>query len=164
MFTNGVPILYLTSNPNKLIEKYREVLLPFSEQDDFFHLGEENLDTLAARISNFLDTSVLRRKSLRIPIDLMAGCKTLNQEEYTPIKILNISLHGALLEFFKNKPLSKGTQILLQLPIAGILPAKFGEIMRLSAKVRRIKIDGEQAGVAWQSLSEEQFLKLTKFI
>lgn len=164
MFYEGAPILFLTKDPDKLIDKYKEVLLPFTEQDDFFHLGEENLEVLASRITNFLDTSLLRRRSLRIPLDIMAGFRTVNQLEYTPVKLLNISLHGALILFFEGKIIKVGTQVLIQLPISGLLPAKFGEIMRLSAKVRRVKIDGQHAGVSWENSSEEQFIKLTKFI
>ena len=164
MFNEGAPILFLTKDPDKLIAKYKEVLLPFTEQDEFFHIGEEDLEVLASRITNFLDTSLLRRRSLRIPLDIMAGFRTVNQLEYTPIKILNISLHGALILFFENKTIKAGTQVLIQMPVSGLLPAKFGEILRLSAKIRRVKIDGQHAGVSWENSSEEQFIKLTKFI
>jgi hypothetical protein len=79
-------------------------------------------------------------------------------------ELIDISMHGAVLRIDDEQTFKANSQMLISMQISKILPPEFGEVMTLSALVRRIRIGGNTAGVSWEHLSENKCKSLIQIV
>jgi hypothetical protein len=158
------PILFLTRNPELLIEGYRRVLAGFHEGDDYIHYPKFGLAHITSRIRAGL-LFQYRRRSRRYRVSLDLQYYLLTDDQYHTGKIIDLSVHGGLIEAADGHVFRPGEQLKLHLPIfAGNGGHDKGEFLHLSARVRRVVISGTQAGISFEHMTEHQSLALTELV
>lgn len=160
---DGVPTLFLTYNEKELVKKYRQELMPFHEVDEFLSLANLQVPVFFMRIRSSLRGSA-KRRSRRFTFDIPVTYYDLTTGKTLEGRLEDLSLHGAMLSASNGSVFSEGGQIRVNLNVANIQNASEGEFLRVRAKVRRLLISGNQAGISFESLNERQTLVLTKLI
>jgi hypothetical protein len=159
----GVPVLFLTRHPSRLVDAYNKVLLPWHEGDDYVDVSRSEVPLLLSKVRTGL-TGGFKRRSRRYAIDIAAAYDLLTDDRRYPGRIIDMSVHGALLKAEDGRIFKPGEQLRLHLPVDGKAMNLQGDFLRLAARVRRVFIGGAQAGVSFEHLSEGQVLALTTFI
>lgn len=161
--SNVIPVLFLTRSPETLVNAYNQYLLPFHEADEYINYAKST----TAHILNKVKAGIAnknRRRSRRYKIDIDVAYFTLSQEGALPGRLIDLSVHGALMRSEENRIFKLGDQLKLHIPIADVLPNSEGDYLRISAKVRRVFIGGSQAGISFEYVSEKQNYVLTRFV
>ena len=158
-----IPVLFLTRQGDELVEMYREKLAAFHETDDFCLYDTLSTKQVLNRVAVGLDRQNAR-KGRRYKTNFDVKFYHLRRDEDFSGQFQDMSVHGALL---KSKDLSTfkiGDQIKLSIPFQKYVSPAHGEFIRLSAKVRRVYISGDLAGISFEHLEESQRLVLNEFI
>jgi hypothetical protein len=158
-----MPILFLTRDAETLIEGYNKVLLAYHEGDQYLVYPKVPPSHVIAKINDELQPKN-RRRSRRYKIDMPIKYYDLGRSKMMNGKLLDLSIHGALLkseEEFIFKPLE---QLKIHIPVKNTLPTAKGDFLRMSAKVRRVQIAGNQAGVSFEHVSDGQYTLLCEFL
>jgi hypothetical protein len=156
-------ILFLTRQPSSLIEKYNKVLLPFHESDDYLVLERTEVPILFSKIKLGL-TQQSRRRSRRYRVDVPVSYFALNDDKFFTGRLTDLSIHGAMLETNDSRLFVSEEQIKISIPCGKFLEAAEGDYLKLSARVRRVHIGGNMAGVSFEHVSEKQLLRLTAYL
>ena len=115
------------------------------------------------RIEKALDTRDARR-SRRFVTNITVRFTSLRSSDSKEGKIVNMSVHGGLLQIEKTTSLQPREQLRLKVPVGPFLPKEHGEFLSLSCRVERVFLGGGQAAISWSHLSEAQFFVLTTFV
>jgi hypothetical protein len=137
--------------------------LPYQEADDYIVYRELSPNQIASRVQKVLKEKPGRRsRRFRTKIDI--NVYQLTKDAYIQSTIVDLSLHGAVIHSAGNVLFKNGDQLRVDLPVKKFLDPKEGEFIKLSAKVKRALLGGNEAAISWEHLSEAQILKLTKLI
>ena len=158
-----VPVLFLTRQPEALIESYNKLLLPFHEADEYLNLTRATPAHVYSKIKIGM-VNKNRRRSRRYKIDMSIKFMSLVKDEWVNANLIDLSMHGAMLKADESRIFRPGEQIKIEVPIADYLPPDQGDYLKLSAKVRRVFISGNSAGLSFEHLSERQSTSLTKLL
>lgn len=161
--TSQVPVLFLTRQPDRLIEAYNKTLSPFQEADDYINHGRSEMNHILTKIRLGLTTNN-RRRSRRYKIDMSLNYYLLTDDKMHSARLVDLSVHGGLIKTDDGKIFRLGDQLKLNIPVTEVLPTHTGDYLKISAKVQRVFIDGTQAGVSFEHVSEKQLFTLTKFL
>lgn len=159
----AVPVLFFTRQPTRLIAQYNQRMAPFHETDDYIVHPKADLSFVLSKIRNGL-INQNRRRSRRYKTDITIKFFLLTTDKYHPGRIMDMSIHGALLKADDGQIFRPGDQLKIYLPITTFLLPEEGEYLRLSAKVRRVYIGGSQVAISFEYLSDQQLKTLTKFL
>lgn len=160
----GLPVMFLTRDPAGLTDDYRRELLVHQESDDFIGLKGSEPTEIVGRIKQAIETRN-RRRSRRFKAALPISWQMLGASQWSVCELVDISLHGAqIAEPSSSVVFQVRSQVRLQIPVAGQVNAADGEILRLSARVRRVSVDGGMAGLSFEHLTDRQVLALTQLI
>lgn len=157
-----VPVLFLTRQHDKLVEAYNKILAPFHESDDYINHSRAEPNLVYSKIRfGLLNNN--RRKSRRYKIDLELKYFLLTDDQLHQARLVDLSVHGGLLKS-DGRIFKLGDQLKLHIPISDVLPISEGDYLKISAKVQRVFIDGTQAGISFEHVSEKQLLTLTRYL
>lgn len=160
----GLPVTFLTRDPAGLTADYRSELLVHQESDDF--IGLKNIESveLVGRIKQAVETRN-RRRSRRFKVNMSVSWQTLGATTWSTCDLVDISLHGAqIVDPGSDVVFRVKDQVRLQIPLTGQVSAAEGEILRLSARVRRVSLGGSRAGLSFEHLTDRQVIALTQLI
>jgi hypothetical protein len=79
-------------------------------------------------------------------------------------RLVDLSLHGAMLRSEDGRLFRAGDQIKLKLSVLPTVRPEDSEFLKLSAKVQRVFIGGSLAGISFENMSDKQLLTLTMFL
>ena len=167
-----LPVLFMTRRPEELVAAYNKILLPWQETDEYVAHVASTPSQVLSRVKAGLEASN-RRRSRRYKVDIPCRFSVLGQEHFDGInivpklregRIVDLSVHGCLLKASDGYVFKMRDQIKIHLPVSSVLTPRDGDIIRLSAKIRRVYISGEQIGVSFEHLSEKQLFIITQFV
>jgi hypothetical protein len=156
-------ILFLTRQPAALIEEYNKVLLPFHESDDYLVLERSEAPILFSKIKAGL-ANQSRRRSRRYRVDVPVSYFALNDDKFFNGRLTDLSIHGAMLETTDTRLFVNEEQVKISIPSGSFLNMSEGDYLKLSARVRRVHIGGNMAGISFEHVSEKQLLRLTAYL
>lgn len=160
----GMPVLFLTRDATNLAADYRRELMVHQEMDDFISLKGISGIEIIARIKQAIETRN-RRRSRRFKVSLPVAYQMLGASQWTSCSLVDISLHGAqIVDPSPGAVFQLKSQIRMEIPVAAEIGSADGEILRLSARIRRVSLGGERAGVSFEYLNDRHVLALTKFV
>jgi hypothetical protein len=161
---NSVPILFVTARPKELIEKYNEILSAYHEGDEYIDYTRSS----TAQVLNKIQAGLInqnRRRTRRYVVDIPVTYYSLTHNKEMKGRLVDFSLHGALLKTTDGEHLFGDLeQLKINLPIGGLNRSEYGDYLKVSAKVRRVKIAGDLAGVSFEYVSDKQLMVLTYFL
>jgi hypothetical protein len=89
----------------------------------------------------------------------------LTDDQIHAARLIDLSVHGGLLEASDGHVFRPGEQLKLHLPIgATVSGSERGEFLHVSARVRRVVISGIQAGISFEYLTDQQSLAITELV
>lgn len=160
---NPVPVLFLTRDPKRLIEAYHDQLFVYQESDDYFHYDRVPANQTLAAIKTSIESGS-RRRSRRYKVDLDVTFRTLTHEAFRQGKLVDLSMHGALIATGADWSFKAGDQLVVSIPISRYFTPENGDFLRLPALVRRVQISGSTAAISFEHLSEVKVSLLTRFL
>jgi len=161
--TAVMPVLFLTRRPDELVRAYNQILLPYHEADEYLYYAKEPLNRVLSKIKNGL-VNRNRRRSRRYKIDIPITFFRLSADKDFPGRILDLSIHGCLIKAGTDQIFRQGDQLKLSINTGNNLAPIEGDFLKISAKVRRVYIAGNQAGVSFEHMSEKQHFLLTQYL
>jgi DNA-binding response OmpR family regulator len=161
---DGLPVLFLTREAAAMTAAYRKELFAHQENDDYLDMKGIGSVELLARVKQSLEFRN-RRRSRRFRVSLPVVFQFLGEDRWRKGKLVDVSLHGALLASTENDlTFDLKSQIRLQVPVADLFDPSEGEVFRLSGVVRRLSITGSSAGLSFEHVTERQLTMLTTFV
>jgi CheY-like chemotaxis protein len=158
-----VPVLFLTRNAEKLVERYHKELLPYHETDEFLVYPGITRAKLFARIKHGIDERNHRR-SRRYNSNIPIRFFHLATDRWSEAKIVDLSVHGALITSTEDQIFRNGEQIKLQIPVDLDMAQTTGDFIRIAARVRRVFISGTQVAISFEHVTDHQFQQITEFV
>ena len=158
-----VPVLFLTRNKDELIKAYNKILLPFHETDEYLYYPRAPINQIYNRIKAGLE-AFNRRSSRRYVVDAPITYYLLSQDKTFKGTLLDLSMHGALLQSEDNQIFRTAEQLKLNIPVSRFINPLEGEFLKLSCRVRRVLISGNKVGVSFEYVTEKQQLMLVQFL
>lgn len=150
-----IPVLFLTKNPESLIKTYHSQLLAHRESDEYIAYPQATLPQVLSRVKNGIDAKN-RRKSRRYPVDIPLTYYHLTHDKLAEGRLIDLSLHGGLVQAQPNQIFKLGDQIKISLPTNGYLKLETGDFIRISGRVRRVFISGNQVAISFEHVSDRQ--------
>ncbi|MES2613934.1 MAG: PilZ domain-containing protein [Bdellovibrionota bacterium] len=149
------PILFIASEPQKLISEYRDKLFMYEEFDSYFNTPIDFTEFTKKLLQ--VSTSkgrAAKRFSLNIPISMYR----LNNDKKYSVTLSDISLVGFGVSHRYEDIFSRGEQVQIKVPLAQfkIFHAQYGEFLPLSGKLRRISISGDHLGFSIEFITPLQ--------
>ena len=160
---DGVPVLFLTRQPDRLISHYRKTLAAYQEIDDYIDLNYAELRHVISKVRSGLAARA-RRRSRRYRVDLPIRYYLLDDDKYHAGRILDLSIHGALIKAEDGSMFRLGQQLKVSIQLADKLSMEHGEYLKIAARVRRVFIGGSQVGVSFEHVSASQLKTVTAFV
>jgi DNA-binding response OmpR family regulator len=161
---SATPVLFLTKDSESLIENYSKHLSMWHEVDDYIVLDQTSRPSLFQKIKNGVDGKNQRR-SRRYKTSFAARYTLLdNEEKKLECEVVDISLHGALLRTLTPHVFSTKDQLVIHIPYGNYIKEDAADIIRIAARVRRVFINGDVAGLSWEHINETKLIQLTKLL
>jgi hypothetical protein len=157
------PVLFLTEEPKALISDYNANMLTYHEMDDYVAYTDSSTPQIQSRIKVMLE-SANKRRTRRFKIDKDITLHLLNSDKPIKAHIIDMSLHGALIKIDSNLVFNVSDQMRIQLDGSKFLSPAEGEFIKVAARVRRVFIGGNVAGVSFEYLTEKQITLITSFL
>lgn len=158
-----IPVLFLTRNAPKLVNLYHEELLLYHETDEYIvYAGMPR-----SRIYNRIKTGVEdknRRRSRRYQVSIPVNFFLLSKDILIEGFLVDLSLHGAIIESDAEIIFRVGDQTKIWIPINDHLEHEHGDFIKVSAKVRRVFISGTKVSVSFEYVTENQHELISKFL
>lgn len=161
--TSAVPVLFLTRQPETLIEGYNKTLSAYQESDDYLLYPKAEMSHIYSKVRTGLVSSY-KRRSRRYKIDLELQYFLLADDQMHKGRLIDLSIHGGLMKAEDQRIFRVGEQLKVHIPIADILEPTTGDFLKISAKVRRVFIGGTQAGISFEHVSDAQLFRLTQYL
>jgi hypothetical protein len=108
-----------------------------------------------ARIKAGVDNQNHRR-SRRYQVNLPVTVFHLNKDAILEGKIVDLSMHGALVNAEKDVIFRPGDQIKMSIPIHDHIQYEYGDFIKISAKVRRVYISGNKVAISFEHVTDSQ--------
>ena len=160
---DAIPVLFLTENTQRLIKAYNFVLSIYQEVDEYIYYRNLDINIILNRI-NFILSKSSRRRSRRYPVTIYLNFFHLQKDATFKGELIDLSFHGGLIKTDDSLVFQVYDQVKIYLPSLGLLEPKFGDFMRLSARIKRVLICGNIAGFAFEYLSDKQEELLISFL
>lgn len=161
---NGVPVVFLTKQPQDLIEGYQKVLKVWHEIDDYIQVDSSPRHALLQKIKQGVEEKN-KRRSKRFKVSLPVKFSILGKDDSRLAGVLHdISIHGALLEGDSQRLFTSKDQMVIHIPISRVVTDFGSDVLRITAKVRRVFISGNIIGVSWEFVSDEKLVALTRLV
>jgi hypothetical protein len=160
---DNVPTLFLTRDSRRVIDVYKQNMKVFQEVDDYIRYENLPVEVLYEKLTRAVRDKN-RRKTKRFTLKLKVRFRVLNVPEVFQGVLKDISLHGGLLVADTFDQFHIGDQIHISLPIGRYNNYETGEFVSLSAKVRRIMIDGQNVGISFEHVSDKQLAYLREYL
>lgn len=162
---SGMPVLFFTNNPDELSKVYIEKLRTYQEIDQYVLWQRRSEQHILSLIGSMLSDGASRRRSRRFPADLPVKYHDLRSQKIFDGKLVDLSMHGGLLEKEESSPLFREKdQLQITLKVAPFLDLRRGQTLKLSARVRQTKIGGQKAGISWEYMTEDKKTLLMTYI
>ncbi len=158
-----VGVLFLTRKAQDLVERYNKELLPFQEGDNYIEYENMPLSQIYSLVRTAINQPTMRR-SRRFIVDVGVKFYHLGQDSLLEGTLSSMSLHGAVLHNSNGQVFKLGDQVQVHFPVSQILPNFGSDFLKLSAKVKRVFMGGDQAAINWLFISEKKYVELTKII
>ncbi|MBF0440717.1 MAG: PilZ domain-containing protein [Oligoflexales bacterium] len=159
----SIPVIFLTRDGKRLIAEYHKYLLPYHEVDEYIQYPNVKDKVIYARIKNGIDFQNAR-KSRRYSISRSATTYHLKKDTRIPIRIIDMSAHGALIKAEIDFIFEVGDQLLLSIPTAEYMDLKRGDFLKISARARRVFISGDIAGISFEYVTDNQYEKIIRLL
>ena len=164
---SSIPVLFLSSNPPLLINHYSKNFGSKYPADSYIDITQET-DNVTQKIDSLLNVShsrrVERRRSKRLKTLLPVECYDFNSQTVVMANIIEISLHGAIIEYEKYFKNSIHTQLQIALNINRNIIEGTDDIIKIAARIERLFLSGYKVAVSWSYLSLANTAILTKII
>lgn len=158
------PVLFLTEEPNDLIAAYHKKLAIFQEGDDYCDLQKLDAKQVLGRLKYGVEAKN-RRRARRFKIDSDISFFHLTKSSDFKAKLVDLSIHGAMVVCKSIDQFRVGDQVKLTIPTTRYLgPSADGEFLRISAKVRRVFMSGDTAGLSFEHVTDLQNDRLTTLL
>jgi hypothetical protein len=159
-----LPTLFLTKDVPSLIASYQGHLPLWHEVDDYLSLAESPRHKLFEKIKSCLENRNQRR-ARRFKTNIPITFQILDSGEHRfQGEIVDFSLHGAMLAATGNAHrFSTKDQLVIHFPLSQYVHGK-ADFFRISARVRRVIISGDKAGISWEYLTGEKVGTLTEIL
>jgi hypothetical protein len=159
-----LPTLFFTKDTPALIMDYQNLLPLWHEVDDYLTLSETPRHVLFEKIKAALDKRS-KRRARRFKSKIPVCFQVLDTGEHRfQGEIHDFSLHGALISASSNThQFSLKDQMVLHFPLSQYIHGK-ADFLRVSARVRRVLIAGNRAGISWEYLTPEKVATLTEIL
>ena len=158
-----VPVLFLTRDQNRLVQCYNKQLLAFHEADDFVNYVRATPSELLSRVRFNLKPTA-RRRSRRFPVDIAVRYECLGDSTMRKGSLLDLSVHGALLQCADNHIFKEREQIRLHIPTEDLISQNKEEFFKLAGRVRRLLIVGTKVGLSFEHLTDQHSRILVEYI
>ena len=159
-----LPTLFLTKEPEELVSAYKKELHAWHEVDEYIEFPDAPRHAIFRKIKTGIETKYQRR-GRRYKVNIPVFFQVLDSgEKKFPGTIVDFSIHGALLTVNQSQHhFSAKDQIIVHIPLSKYIKGE-ADIFRLSARVRRVLISGDKAGISWEYLSDEKVTTMTKLL
>ena len=158
-----IPVLFITEHRNQLVDNYHKYLYLYHETDDYIEFNEKSLNEFFTKIKTGIDEK-FRRRSKRYNVNINAEFYDLNSDETHTAKLKELSIHGAILQAPKNVIFKLGDQLKVNIPIRGDCDHKFGDFIKLTAKIRRVLIAGNEGAISFEYVTDIQYDQINKLL
>jgi len=147
------PIFFITLNEQKLITAYRKLMFMYEEADNYFTCPVNFLEV--SKTLRRVDVSENRRAK-RFILNKPLQIYSLELDTMINAHLTDISLVGFGLKLDASHSFKRNDQLQIHIPISwyGLFHRDFGEILKLSGRVRRISIDGNKVGCSLEFITE----------
>ena len=159
----AVGVLFLTKKAQDLIAQYNKELLVYQEGDNYLEYENAPLSQIYATMRMAVMQPTMR-KSRRFIAEIPVKFFHLTQNQSYQGKLVNMSLHGAVLENRGGQAFKVNDQIQIDFPINQVLSGYSSDFIKLSAKVKRVFMGGDEAAICWLYISDKKYVELTKII
>lgn len=159
-----LPTLFLTADVPALIAEYQSQLPLWHEVDDYINMVDSPRHALFSKIKSCLENQNQRR-ARRFKSTVPMTFQTLDSGEHRfSGEILDLSLHGALISVQgKEHQFSTKDQLIIHFPLSQYVHGR-ADFFKVSARVRRVIISGDKAGISWEYLTPEKVGTLTEIL
>ncbi len=149
------PIIFSALNPHVLIKEYKNKLNLYHEMDDYFS-EPIDLDEMKKKFEKIGKVKPRAAKRFLTNMKLEVFCLGKNIKttaELVDISLVGFSINAALENFY-----SMNEQIQIKIPLKNfkIFHELYGDFFKLSGKVKRISINGENIGCSLEYLTTLQ--------
>lgn len=157
-----VPVLFVCKDEQNLIQAYRRVLPLYEELDDYVLSPVDPADFLMRYRRSSSGTG---RTAKRFEVDSPISVFRLNDGSLKPGVLKDLSLVGMGIRY-PSERLKRGEQIraVIHLKNFDIFHPHFADIFRISARVRRVGLDGETIGCSLEFVTPAQNECLTQML
>jgi hypothetical protein len=150
-----IPVLFLTRDADDLVRIYHKELLLYHESDEYIVYPGNPRQQIMARIKAGIDNQNHRR-SRRYNVNLAATIFHLNKDVMLEGRIVDLSMHGALVTAEKDVIFRPGDQVKISIPIHEYIQYNYGDYIKISAKVRRVFISGNKVAISFEHVTDSQ--------
>ncbi len=158
-----IPVLFMTEDPKRLVESYNTKLAGYHEVDDYCNFKKMEANQIVGKVKTGIEQQN-RRKARRYHVNIDLTFFHLTHNKSFRGNFVDMSVQGALLKSDDLARFHIGDQLKINLPISRFLGVENGEFMSISARVRRIFIGGNLAGISFEYLSERQQFLLLQYV
>jgi hypothetical protein len=159
-----MPTLFLTKDATALVEAYQKELLTWHEVDEYVEFETAPRHAIFRKIKSGIETQY-RRRAKRFKVDMPVHFQILDtgDAKYEG-HILDFSIHGALIKTPSGiHNFSTKDQVIVHIPLSKYVKGE-ADILRISARVRRVLISGDQAGISWEYITDEKVAIMTRLL
>lgn len=150
-----VTVIFVTNDERKLIDSYREKMALYEEMDDFV---ASPLDPTELFRKLQKAGTVEARAAKRFSVDASVDVTRVDTLESISAKLIDLSLVGCGLEVGQDVVMRRDEQLRIQIPLYffGIFHPQYGDYLKLSLRVRRLSIKGDNIGCSIEHLTAMQ--------
>lgn len=161
---SAIPVLFITRDPDTLIQAYSKKLAVWHEVDEYVVPANMPRQYIFSKVKVGVDEHY-RRRSRRYKINFPVTFTILNEgERKFQGSILDMSVHGAQLQVNEKYIFTPRDQILVHLPFGQFIKDSQTDVVRVAAKVKRIFIAGDRAGISWEHLTDLKLEQLSRLL
>ncbi len=150
-----IPVLFLTREAEQLVTLYHKELLLYHEADEYIVYPGVPRQQIMSRLKSGIETQNHRR-SRRYSVNLPLTFFHLNMSEHIDGQLIDVSMHGAVINAEENVIFRLGDQMKLNIPISNYISYPNGDFIKISARVRRVFIAGNRAAISFEHVTDNQ--------
>jgi hypothetical protein len=151
----AIPVLFLTRDAESLVKLYHKELLLYNESDEYMVYPSSPRQQILARIKLGIDNQNHRR-SRRYSVNISSTIFHLDKNTHMDGKIIDLSMHGAVITADKDMIFRMGDQMKISIPISDYMKYEYGDFIKISGKVRRVFISGSKVAISFEHVTDEQ--------
>ena len=150
-----VTVLFIAKDESSLINAYREKMSLYEEMDDFVTAPPDPAE-LFRKLQKC--GAVEARAAKRFSIDSEVKIRRVDSLEEVDASLVDLSLVGCGLDVDANLGIRRNEQLRVQIPLHpfGFFHPQYGDFLKLSMRVRRVSIRGDNLGCSIEHLTPMQ--------